>query len=1158
MERSVGRSKLRPLFPAFLALAFASILWGQADQGAITGTIKDPTGGVVQNATVSLTNEDTNLTLQTTSDQAGVYTFGPIKIGRYTLQVKMPGFQTFTQTGVQLHVAQRLGVNVTLQPGNPQEVVNVSAEAAPLLQTEDASTGQVFTTQQVNDTPLNGRNWVFIAQLSAGVAPSNGSRGQGNGDFVSNGTRATQNNFILDGVDNNSNAIDFLNGASYVVRPPPDALQEFKVQTEDFSAEFGHSAGAVVNASIKSGSNQYHGDLWEYFRNDKLDAIDLFSTAKPKYRENQFGGTFGGKIIRDKLFFFVDTESNLIRQGTAAAFYSVPTALERQGNFSELLNTALTGAAQPIRLFQPGSAGTIPLTCNGQLNVLCPSQIDPVAQKIFNLYPTPNHNNGLLYNNFVAQPTNSDDTHQFDVRVDYNLSTKDQMFARYSWSNENRFNPPPFGPGDGGGYQTALNYGQNGAFSETHEFSAALVNEFRAAYNWGHFDQFQANYNTNLGASTGLNLVPFQPENGGLPVFNISGFSGLGSAWFLPSDEFENVFQILDNVTKVAGNHTLKGGVSFQRIRYATLQPNTGRGALNYSGKYTSQPGTPFTGQGGADFLTNSMDSANLSSVSPNQNQKWYDGFYFQDDWKINSRLTVNVGLRYDYFQEPYELHDHDALFYYTSWFSPGYATGVYLMPNSQKNVALPASFTNLLAKDHIQLNYTSNRSLINSQKTNFAPRFGLAYQVTSKLVLRTGFGLFYGGAENLGNYPNLAVNYPYDIESSFNSAGCGVVSGVPVCPTNGITLENGFNSNVFATPQLRGADPNAKIMYTEQYNLTTEYALPGSMALSLGYVGNVSRHQPVVIFLNGPAALVGPGVNTIPYQPYPDFGGIGYISDSAVGSYNSLQTSLRKRLSKGLSFLATYTWSHSLDDAREPLPSNGDGGNRNWELIGLRPDYTNSPFDVRHRFTFTGTYQLPFGKGRPYLSGGGLTDILLGGWSITPAFQAQTGQPFTVNSSTGTVNGANAFPYLVQYPYAGGGFPNATNPGITCPASVRNAAHWYNPCAFANPPQASSIPVGTVITSPSAAMAYLGVARNQLSGPGFFVLNSSLFKDFKFTEARFLEFRTDMFNLTNTPSLGQPNGALGNNGGQITSTRFLGNYTPNARFFQFALKLYF
>jgi hypothetical protein len=403
-----------------------------------------------------------------------------------------------------------------------------------------------------------------------------------------------------------------------------------------------------------------------------------------------------------------------------------------------------------------------------------------------------------------------------------------------------------------------------------------------------------------------------------------------------------------------------------------------------------------------------------------------------------------------------------------------------------------------------------------------------------------------------------LAVNFPYDIESSFVSAGCGVTHGVPVCPTNGITLENGFGSSAFATPQLRGADPSSKTMYTEEYNFTAEYALPGSMTATLGYAGNVSRHQPVVLFLNGSAALVGPGVNTIPYQPYPDIGGIGYISDSAIGSYNSLQTSLRKRVSNGLSFLTSYTWSHSLDDAREPLPSSGDSGNRNYQLIGLRPDYTNSPFDVRQRFTLTGTYQLPFGKERPYLNRGGFTDVALGGWSLTPAFQAQTGQPFTVSSNTGSVNGAGAFPYLVADPYQGGGTPNATNPGIACPATVRNATHWYNPCAFANPPQASAIPVGTVITSPSAALAYLGSAREQLSGPGFFLLNASLFKDFKFTESRYLQFRTDMFNVTNTPSLAQPNGGLGNNGGQITGTRSLGNYTPNARFFQFAMKLYF
>jgi len=347
----------------------------QMDQGTITGTVLDNTGAAVPGAAVSLTSVDTGLTLNATTDGSGGYTFSPVKIGNYKLSAKAAGFSIAVQDNVHLSIQQRLEVNLQLKPGTATQTVEVTT-APPLLQTQSGSTGQVVDAATINATPLNGRNWVFIAQLTAGVAPANGARGQGKGDFNANGQRAEQNNFILDGVDNNTNAVDFLNGASFSVRPPPDALAEFKVQTGSYSAEFGHSAGAVVNASIKSGTNQIHGDLWEYWRNDILDARDYFATSVPKYRQNQFGATLGFPIIKDKLFFFGDVEANRILFAAPSVTTTVPTPLMRQGNFSELLNTNLTGSAQPVQLYQPNSANpATPLACNGQNNVFCPNQI---------------------------------------------------------------------------------------------------------------------------------------------------------------------------------------------------------------------------------------------------------------------------------------------------------------------------------------------------------------------------------------------------------------------------------------------------------------------------------------------------------------------------------------------------------------------------------------------------------------------------------------------------------------------------------------------------------------------------------------------------------------------------------------------------------------
>ncbi|MDI3255873.1 MAG: carboxypeptidase-like regulatory domain-containing protein [Bacillota bacterium] len=349
------------------------------DQGSVTGVVTDTTGAVVPNAQVTLKSTDTGLELQTKTDQSGVYTFSPVKIGNYQVTVGAPGFQTTTQSNLHLDVQQRLAVNVELKPGAATETVEVTT-APPLMQTEEGSTGQVMDTKTINDTPLNGRNWVFIAQLAAGAAPPSGSRGAGKGDFNANGQRAEQNNFILDGVDNNNNVVDFLNGASFIVRPPPDALAEFKVQTGAYSAEFGHSAGAVINASIKSGTNEIHGDLWEYIRNDAFDIHDFDATpgTVPKYRENQFGATLGFPIIKNKLFFFGDVEANRIIFGETHSGQTVPTALMRQGNFSELLNPSLTSGGTAVTLYEPSTtnAGTTPMSCNGQQNVLCSNQIE--------------------------------------------------------------------------------------------------------------------------------------------------------------------------------------------------------------------------------------------------------------------------------------------------------------------------------------------------------------------------------------------------------------------------------------------------------------------------------------------------------------------------------------------------------------------------------------------------------------------------------------------------------------------------------------------------------------------------------------------------------------------------------------------------------------
>lgn len=1170
------------ILATLLLLALPAVALGQLDQGAITGVVTDPSGAVVPHAQVTLLNPDTGLTLQAQTDASGVYTFQPIKIGHYTVTATASGFATTTREGLDLHAAETLLANLTLKVGQASEKVEVNASNAPLLQTQDTAAGQTMTQRQINDIPLNQRNYVFIAQLVAGVNNSNGSRGEGNGDFIANGERATENNFILDGVDNNSNSIDFLNGASYNVKPPPDALQEFSVETADSSAQFGHSAGAVVNAEIKSGTNHIHGDAWEYIRNNDLgeatptewaSGVTHPTTVEP-YHQNQFGGTIGGPIIRNKLFYFGDYEGNRIIEDFPE-ITGVPTALmhSQPGNFSELLQPALTGATAPWVVYEPntdgGPGGTQVLgsACGNPENVMCASEISPIAQKLFlAAYPLPNTGPvGQTYNNYSWNQAVSDNTNQFDARVDFDLSAKDQFFGRVSWSHENRYVSAPLGPVfDGGGTDndgTFLNYAKNAVFSWNHVFSPNFINQARFSYNWGRYAWYQQSYsNGNLDSEYGLGgLAPYSAAlgNGGLPQIWVNEFPEMGPPLFQPSPEGQNVYQIIDDATRIFGNHSIKFGVDFQNVRYSVYQPTFGKGAYNYGGAMTGLSGSTYpSGYGLADFFADQMDYTYVSAPTPTNNGHWYSAAYVQDAWKARRRLTVNLGVRYDFFSAPIERQDHQAEFYPTSPIDGPGGSGVYLFPKSQQGVTLSSLYTGELTADNISLQYTSNRGLLNPQHLNFSPRIGIAWQASDRLVWRTGFGIYFSGLENLGNYVNLGANYPYDVEQEWYITGCSVGN----CNSDGIKLATGPAAGAAAltAPTLTGWDHDPKTSYSMNQNLSAQYAITNTTSLTLAYVGNQSRHLSDVVWPDGWTALEPPGVSGQATEPYPAFNGnIHSLCFCAMGNYNSLQATLERHFANGLSYLASYTWAHSLDDAREPLPSNNDGGDRMYPVFGVRIDYGNSPFNVPQHFSFTGTYELPFGVGRKHLNNRGVADALAGGWNATMLFRTQQGFPFTVGSNTATVNGASAYPYRIANPFKGGGTPSATNPDITCPAQVKTRANWYNPCAFADPPLASS--VTTPITGAANILPYLGSPRSQISGPGYERIDMTMTKNFPTFAGQYFQFRADVFNLFNTPTWGVPsNTSTSSLGGLITGNQFLGNYTPDPRFFQLAGKYYF
>lgn len=1198
---NVQRQWFLTLVALIVLLTPARILLGQADQGTITGVVQDTSGAVIGNASVTLTNTDMGQVLKAKTDGSGIYVFSPIKIGNYKVTATAAGFSTTTQTNLHVGIQERLNVVVALKPGAATETVTVTTEA-PLMQTQESSVAQSIDTETINSTPLAGRNWVFMAQLSSGTAVADGSRGGGKGDFEANGQRAEENNFILDGVDNNANVVDFYNGASFVAQPPPDALAEFKIQTSSYSAEFGHSAGAVINASLKSGTNAIHGSGWEYLRNTALDVHDWNPSGKapiPAYHENQFGATLGGPILKDRLFIFGDAQANRItfnEQGTL----SVPSAKMRLGDLSELLDGSLTGGS-PLQLYyQTANAAPVAFTNNCLVtSTSCTSNIpgaavNATALKMLNYYPMPNANGSKIQNNYIPNRPMKDNTFQWDLRADWNISAKDNTYSRYSYWNQVGYKTPPLGPIlDGGGFGDDGKqkiYGANYMWSETHVFTQTLTNEARFGFNYLHTGFQHPNAaNANFASSVGFGGIPNNgPLIGGLPSVGLNSvLSNFGSPGWSTTDEHENVYQILDNVTLVAGNHTLKAGVSFENIRFSTLQPQNPRGNYNYTGRYSSNltaTGSVVsnTGSGIADFLLDKQHDAGLSNEVTNGDQRSDNAAYIQDDWRLSQKLTVNLGVRWEFFQPYQDVGGYQASFVptpgslkFNSTTGKGSGTGQYLIPQetwsyAQKimnSTTYSPNYQTVLTEDGITPVAVSDPHLLKAQKTNFAPRLGVAFSPDAKTAIRAGFGIFYGGLESLGYWPNLGENYPFQFTGTFNPVGSCTANS---CPTDGFTIGNGFSSILsagFASNTtgltMRGSEAAPKTAYTEDFNLSVERSLTNDLGLTVSYVGNTSRHLPINVDANAPLAISGSGADSQPFRPFTHSGGTANVVDTAMSDYHSLQTKLEKRMSHGYNMLATYTWSHALDDGNTPLGSSGDNGQQNYNLIPIKNDYSNSAFDTRQRFTFNSSWELPLGKGRAFLNQSKVADAIIGGWETNATFTAQSGNFFTVYP-TGLSGAAGTGTRAVKIgdPFKTGG--TATVANQTCATSVRTEKQWYNPCAFTNPwdPNGTAHPLSntTYVTDLKTVLGYAGGRRNQLPGPGFERVNMSLSKSFRSFHEQKLDFRADIFNLFNTKALANPgnNGDAGSNPGLITGLRSLGTYQPNSRFMQLSLRYAF
>jgi hypothetical protein len=1169
---SIARFTSRLAAAALCSLVVLT-LQAQVDTGTILGTVHDNSGALVPNATVTARSEGTGFSKTTTTSSSGNYVLTPLKIGKYTIEVESPGFKKELRTGLELNIQQQLVADFNLQVGDVTSQVEVSA-AAPILQTESGSVGQVINSHVINDLPLNGRNYTFLARLVPGatVGQPEGRGLNANGWFAANGTRPAQNNYLLDGIDNNTNDVDFLAGAAYVVKPPIDAIGEFKLQTSSFSAEFGRAGGAVLNASLKSGANQFHGSAWEFLRNDKLDATDFFinSAGQPKgsFKQNQFGATAGGRIIKDKTFFFADYEGTRIRQGNPETGYTVPTLAERNSgftNFEDLIALQSgslkdsTGQVFPLgTIFDPATTQNIG---HGQYirtpfpgNIVPANRLDPNAVKLLNLFPAPT-GPGLL-NNYSVNRNATTDVNSFDVRVDQNFSEKDQLFGRYSWSHSPSYFPPPFtGFADGGGFgqgQQSVNT-MGAALSYTHSFTPTLVNEARVGFNREHTTRSQAyaDSTTDIPAQFGIQGVPQLPGNGGLPNLSIGSLSQLGSSEWLIGDRFSNTVQFTENLTKVYKTHTFKGGFEAQEIYAPWLSPPYSRGAFDFNGQYTSIPNVNDSSTGRAQFLlaptgpgniggSNNVSVSNFGDVATTRS---YYGAFFQDDWKVTPKLTLNLGLRWDWFSPTGEKYSAQANFIPGN---PG-SSAEYIVPANRKgDPPLSTSFNDLLAKDGINLAYSNayGSGLSEVQKNNFAPRFGFAYQVTPKLVVRGGYGLYYGAFENRGGYPSLGYNYPFQYSFSFPSAN----AQSPVVFPNGTiaTLENGL-SGIPLSPSavnaqgltLRGIQFHYKTPYVQSYNLTLQYQLTSADSVEAGYVASLSRHLESFVGTNDQSVLLPLGYNPQDYVPFPDFArGSSYADTVGVANYHSLQTKYQRRLAEGLTMLFAYTYAKTLTDAGDLLSGGGVSGYRAPYLPGwgIKKDMGLAPFDIRHAVSFSGSYDLPFGKGHKFMtSSSRIAEFTLGNWSTNWILTLNTRQPQTIDCATSTGAGTGCYAlYTGVDPYSGS----------------HDVSQFYNPAAFRTPPVVTQ--AGQTDYSP------LGGGNTQVSGPPLRRLDFSLFKTFPVNETMRFEFRAESFNLTNTPAFAQPgnlNYLDAANFGRINSTRDAPN---DPREIQFALKFYF
>jgi hypothetical protein len=1202
----------RLLLVVFCSLVFpiTPLLYGQAT-GSFSGTVADKTGSVISGATVKVTSQSTAVSREATTDPSGHYLIPLLPVANFTIRVESQGFGVVEEKDVRLQVDEHRELDFTLAPASVTEKVEVSATQVA-VETANATLGQVITSQQVAELPLNGRNFVQLATLTPGTtaetnpnsffngAASSEASTRGSFSLSVGGSRAQSTDWILDGNDNNQ-----LDEGGIAIFPSIDAIQEFKVLTYNYSAEWGERAGPTVLVTTKSGSNQLHGSLFEFFRNTDLDARNYFAPDKNKFNLNQFGGSLGGPIRKDKTFFFVDYQAKMQRLGIpftglvpTAAMLTPDAAGDYNFNLDPFGNPRGTSSAFPIltnpyvpttsadRAFQcvPGTATPEPVGAGGiqpmgaDCSVIPAAMINPIGAKVMQLYPVANSSNAALGYNYVNQPVRKLNEGTADIRVDHNFSTKDSLFARFSYDQATNFVPggsPTWAETNAfGSNQNIDNHGRNVALSETHVFSDRTINQASVGFSriFNHILSFGTGTceaaaigipGADLGSKCdGLTGYPASLNQSnkdciscGLTSFQMTSYMSIGDRGYAPYQGGTNVYSVSDTLDLIRGKHDLRFGAVF-RANQMNIRNNA------FQDGFVSQNGAA-TGDNMGDLLLGSLGTFaahDQTFLGGTVGRRWkLFRPFVQDDWRATSNLTVNLGLAWALATPETEVENRQSNFDVQTlkWYVPSGSPGL-------------GGCTNCVASD--------GRAGIQFDKTAFEPRIGLAWKPmgSQKTAIRAGYAIFHDSAWNQGGQ-GLWQNPPYYAEvDPFPTGVCPTFGGTGCGLSNGFLLTAGTPSTtavpggaVYSAPvnpgsytgTIQSMNRNFKQGMIQQYNLNVERELPGDVVLTAGYAGSRSTHllvSQVNENISSPAACgtvtgytLGCGFPTFPYAaPFQSVD-----SNNSVGSarYDSLQIKAETKSAKhGLYALLGYTWSRTFDSGM-PDGLGSNPGALYWPLPGAQKlDWGLSQLNLNDVFTASVIYDLPFGKGKHFGSDWNApVNAVLGNWQINVIERAESGFPlFVVDSAdeSGVFFFYNGL--VLQRPNQVGN-PNQAGPegGQTnCPTKIHTLANWFNPCAFAKAPAGE-----------------LGdAARAPVYGPRNVNTDFSLIKDFPFRERMNVQFRTEFFNLFNHPHFFLP-GIAGTGEQDINSPSSFGvisqtiNQTVNdARSIQFALKFSF